>query len=147
MREARLSPGDAPGRSRVFFWAPLAAAAVILLVVGINLMDRRTADPEPVYRDLPGTVLHSLIAPDARLSRADFVLRWEGPEGARYSLRIATEDLRVLDQIGGLTESAYHVPEDLLADVPSGERVVWQVQARLPDGTRPPPLIARTIVE
>jgi hypothetical protein len=113
-----------------------AAAAVVLgMVVIPGLMAPK---PPPAFRDAPaGQALRSTLAADARLPRSAAWLRWESlPEGTRYDVRIATEDLRPLETVNGLTAPEYRVPDTLLAPLPRGTKLLWRVEAVLPDGSR-----------
>jgi hypothetical protein len=62
-------------------------------------------------------------------------LRWQAPEGARFDVRVTTEDLRVLDTASGLTIPEHTVPAEMLEGLDSGAKVFWQVEATLPDGS------------
>ncbi|MEW6366739.1 MAG: hypothetical protein AB1714_19085 [Acidobacteriota bacterium] len=130
---------------RVAHWpwyrmALLAAAAVLVVAVGLDQYIRRRGGSiaeEPSYRGSPGQTIRSLLAEDAVLRRDQFILRWTpGPAGSRYTLRVATTDLTILDAVSGIATAEYRVPPSTLADLPSGTQVAWQVEAVLPDGSR-----------
>ena len=116
----------------------LAAAAVVLVVVGINFLKRPdVADPVPVFRSARDAGIRSLLPEGQILSPDRVVLRWSpGPEGSRYNIQVAAEDLRVLASARGLAEAEYAVPESTLSGLPAGARLVWQVEVLAPDGTR-----------
>jgi hypothetical protein len=119
-------------------WAPgwLAAAAVLLLgtTIVISLLNRSPGDE---FRASSGFVVESLLPAEAALPRAAFRLRWTpGPEGSRYQVRVTTEDLRVLTTAEDLTEAAFAVDPAVLAGLPAGAAVLWQVDAALPGGER-----------
>ncbi|HET9158958.1 MAG TPA: hypothetical protein VFN91_19950, partial [Myxococcaceae bacterium] len=60
---------------------------------------------------------------------------WSAYPGAlRYRVTLASSDLRVLFQKEGVTGTRAEVPESALASVPSGGRLVWEVEAILADG-------------
>lgn len=111
----------------------LLAAAASLLVgfVGL-LLPRLLPPPEPAYRGGP---IAPLTARAESLPRDAFRLRWEGPQGARFDLRVTTEDLSPLATATDLSTPEYVVPPERLAALPSGARILWQVEARLVDGT------------
>jgi hypothetical protein len=119
-------------------WAPgwLAAAAVLLLgtTIVISLLNRAPGDE---FRASSGFVVESLLPAESALPRAAFTLRWTpGPEGSRYQVRVTTEDLRVLTTAEDLTEAAFAVDPAVLAGLPAGAAVLWQVEASLPGGER-----------
>ena len=90
----------------------------------------------PAYRVTTGETVRSLLATAHPLAREDCVLQWTGPRGARYHIRVATEDLTVLAEADGLEEPVYRVAPEALEPVPTAGRIVWQVEATLPDGAR-----------
>jgi len=120
-------------------WARLAAAAVFLIaVIGgayiILYPDRETA---PVYRTQRDSWLQSALEKEQALPRESFMLRWTpGPEGTYYDLVVLNERLEPLTERNGLAGPEYRVPSDVLAEIPSGSRILWQVFARVPDGQR-----------
>lgn len=134
--DRRETPEDASASStkrRRFWHHPyfLAAAAVLLVgVLGIYLPNV-LAPTEPIFRGGP---IQSLVSGDRTLPRDDFRLRWQAPQGARFDVRVTTEDLRVIDTASGLEASEYVVPAESLADLESGATIFWQVDATLSDG-------------
>lgn len=123
------------GRLRT--WTAAAAlAAGLLIAVGIY----RTGGfgpQEPAFREAPGTTVQSLLAERQALPRQDAVLRWSPVTGAAsYDVRISTEDLRLVDTAQGQTATEYRIPGSTLAGLPPGTRLLWQVDAVFPDGTR-----------
>ena len=136
-REAAPSTASA-ARGRA--WAPpfwMTTAAAVLLVgigIGVTLQLSRSAS-EDTYRNAAPYVVNSLVPSDATLSRDAFRLRWSpGPQGARYNVRVTTEDLNVLTTVSDLTTAEYVVSPDRLSTLPSGARVFWQVDVVLPEG-------------
>lgn len=118
-------------------WLPsyLAAAAVVLVGVTVALIRTGEAPPASDYRSVSGYVIESTVDHDTALPRAALRLRWTpGPEGVRYHVRVTTEDLRVVSSQADLDAPEYLVPDDALREVPPGARVLWQVEAELPDG-------------
>ena len=120
-------------------WAPrwLAAAAVLLLATGVadvSLLNRERGDE---FRASPGFVVESLLPAEVALPRDAFTLRWTpGPQGSRYHVRVTTEDLRVLAMAADLTDAPFTVDPAVLAGLPAGTAVLWQVDALLPNGER-----------
>ena len=88
-----------------------------------------------VFRGAETAVIQSLVPAGEALPRHDFVLRWEGPEGARFRLLLTTEDLTALVEATDLEAPEYRVAEEDLASVAAGSRLYWNVTARLSDGT------------
>jgi hypothetical protein len=125
---------------RLASWRPsprLAIAAVLVLGVSIAVLTSRNDSGPAVFRDAGGWTAQSLLAPDAALPRSAFRLRWTAaPEGARYQVRVTTEDLRLLATVADLTTVEVTIDAGQLAALPSGARVLWQVETTFPDGER-----------
>lgn len=130
------SPRRMPSASRRPLLAALAAAAVVAAAaLGFwSLRAERTVTAPPAYRAPMAPGIESALAPDTRLLRADAVLRWTGPAGARYDVEVATEDLTILASAAGLDATEWRVPAEALAALPPGTRIAWQVHASLPGG-------------
>jgi hypothetical protein len=111
----------------------LAVAAALVLAAGVGWMALRPA-PEPVYRNGQSLAIASALPADVPLPRAQPVLRWTGLDGGRYRVRVLTPELDVLDESDELSAPQYTVSAEALRRVPPGGRIVWQVDARLPDG-------------
>ena len=112
----------------------LAVAAVVMLAVGAAWWFVRPSS-EPVYRGSGQSAIVSELPADTVLMRARPVLRWRGIEGARYRVRILTPELELLGESAELRESEYTVEQTVIERVPSGGRLLWQVEGRLRDGT------------
>jgi hypothetical protein len=113
-------------------WGAVATAALVLIVVGISV--QRGDDP-PTLRGGETLAVVSRLPEEAPLPRADCVLRWsEGPEGTRWSLQLSSEDLSLVHRADSLATSEYRVPAEVLAALPAGTKLLWQVEAHLPDG-------------
>jgi hypothetical protein len=121
-------------RAQTFSLSPYVLAAAAVLFVGFIgvLVSRNLAPREPVYR---GELVAPLAGAEESLPRDAFRLRWQAPEGARFDVRVTTEDLRVLDTASGLTTPEHTVPAEMLEGLESGAKVFWQVEATLPDGS------------
>ena len=120
-------------------WAPrwLAAAAVLLLGTTIGVVSLLNRPPGDEFRASPGFVVESLVPADMALPRDAFRLRWTpGPEGSRYQVRVTTEDLQVLATAADLTAPEFAVEPAVLAGLPGGASVFWQVDVSLPNGER-----------
>lgn len=111
----------------------LAAAAIVTLGVGLAIVSLVRPRESPAYRAGGGAELRSLLEPDRALPRAAFRLRWTpAAAGSRYSILVARENLAPIARAEGLAFPEFVVEERLLADLPSGSRVVWKVGATLP---------------
>jgi Putative zinc-finger len=134
--KAATVPGKViPGRFGQ--WRPLAAAAALaaglLIAVGVY---RTQPVQEPTYREVQHAGIRSLLPEGQALPRQAAVLRWSPLAGAvSYDVQVSTEDLRTVATAKGQTATEYRVPESALADLPSGARLLWQVDAVRPDGT------------
>jgi hypothetical protein len=144
-RELTLEPGAAGSEDRPFppagahrRWLPLAAAALLVLalgLVGYQLVLRGEAPAEPVYRVDEESWLVSELPADQALSREDCVLRWAaGPEGTTYDLQVTDEDLEVLAEAWRLSVPEYRLDPEALAGLSPGSSLLWRVTAYLPDG-------------
>jgi hypothetical protein len=111
-------------------WGTLAAGLVLALGAGLWL---RPA-PDAGYRAEATAAVRPLVAEEATLPRARFVLRWEGPPGATFDLRVTSDDLGRVHTATGLKTAEYQVPEEFLRPLPAGARLLWQVDARAPGG-------------
>ena len=113
----------------------LAAAVLLVVAVVAVVQDRR--QPPPAMRASEGVSIRSLIAEDTPLPRNECVLRWSaGPEGALYDVRVGTRELRTLVRERELERPEFTVPEESLSELPSGAKILWRVEALLPDGRR-----------
>ena len=133
---ARASARQVPAarRWRVATWGSAVAAAALLAVVGLEWRDSFAPRPTVIYRGAETAAIRSLVPPGEALPRRDFTLRWEGPEGARYRLRVTTEDLTVVAEASDLGTPEYRVAEEDLAAVADGSRLYFKVTARLSGG-------------
>ncbi len=131
-------PPDAVRRASPWLRSWLAAAAMVLLgVASAVVFQRFQPGGDETFRTSEHQVIRSLVAADARLPRNAFRLRWSpGPPEARYQVRVTTDDLRLLTTTTDLVQAEFLVPPEILAEVPSGATVLWQVEAMLPSGAR-----------
>lgn len=131
-REAQVEAGETPARViHVSRWRrPLlaTAAAAAALAATVLLVPRPAGDS---WRGDGAASVRSAL-PDAPLSRTHFILRWTpAAPGARYDVKVATPDLRLLHEASGLEEPQLLVPEAALASVPRGGTVLFLVTAHL----------------
>jgi hypothetical protein len=128
-------PRSRPEGRRRFGVYALAAAAVlalafVLLPSGPELLS-------PIMRSPEIAAARSLLEDDAALSVNEAVLRWSaGPDGARYEVRVTDTALRAVAGPVTVSGTEYRVPVESLADLADGERILWQVETVLPDGSR-----------
>lgn len=136
-----LEPGSAgsspaarvPGRRT---WTALAAA-VVVVTTGLGVLMYRRSAPPFVMRAGEEVAIHSLVPESAPLPREGCVLRWSKPaDGARYTVRVGTEDLAPIALAENLDQPEYTVQLKDLEKVPPGSAIVWRVEAVLPDGRR-----------
>lgn len=110
---------------------PLAAAAVLVLAVGVTQLMPPAPSP---YRDGGGARPESALAVE-RLPREAFVLRWSLPDGyTTRAVRVLRPDLEPLHLTQNPSGNSLRVPAEALAGLPSGSLVLWQVEAEGPDG-------------
>lgn len=117
----------------------LASAATVFVAIGlVGYFRPHSAGPTPpAYREASSRSIESLLPDNATVSRTRCVLRWSpGPAGSRYDVRVATDDLTLVESARNLEKTEHQVPAEALAAFPAGMRLVWQVEAILPDGAR-----------
>ena len=131
----------AGGRTILLPWPWAAAAAVVLALFAAGLWwsgrpgEARRPAPAPVYRQGAEIAIRSEVPPGKALPRDHAELAWSGaPDGSTYDLSVSTEDLRTLDQAEDLEEARYTVPEKAFEGLSAGAKVLWRVEAHLPDG-------------
>jgi hypothetical protein len=118
---------------RLRSWGLAAAAVLALAVVGVQFV--RQDAGQAGYRG-DGETIQSLVEEGQALPRQQFLLRWSALEtpGATYDVEVSTEDLRVVASADDLREPQLLVPAASLAGLPSGTRLLWKVDAELPEG-------------
>lgn len=138
-----IGPTEVPVESPVVgpswrLWYGLAAAAILIAAVTAILQFRGDAPltVDPGYRAPVEETIRSELPPDATLVRDAFTLVWSGPEGATFDVQLADQAFRTIYRTEGVAESRFTVPPDAFKDVPEGAVLVWQIAARMPDGTR-----------
>ncbi len=113
-------------------WRWMSVAAAVVLMVGVAWLFRPSPPQAPVYRGAEPRSVASLLAADAPLPRAQPILRWTALEGARYRLRVLSPDLDLLEEADNLEQAEYRLAPGVVAAVPPGGRLLWQVEARVP---------------
>lgn len=117
-------------------WRFALAASVILAVGLVTYLVIPVDQGTPQYRQGVDP-LAPISAIGSSLPRDQFVLRWSaGPAGTTYLVRISTADLVTLLVESDLAATELTVPSSVLANVKTGDELLWQVEARLPDGRR-----------
>jgi len=116
-------------------WAGLAATAALLVVAVVAVYQIVGPVPtEPVYR-ATDAVIRPLIVDDLALSKEEAVLRWSSAgDDALYSVEVGKIDLTPIASAHDLKETEFLIPLEALEGLESGEIIVWQVEALLPDG-------------
>ncbi|RKH88679.1 hypothetical protein D7Y21_13780 [Corallococcus sp. AB045] len=113
------------------------AATVVVLVGAVVVVRQQQAQVDPtLIRGGAAEAITSSVPEATALPREQFVLRWSGvPQAVSWSVQVSSEDLKVFHRAERLGSREYTVPPDVLAELPSGARVLWQVEALLPDGS------------
>lgn len=129
-----VGPWAAAGPARRRLWGSLAAVLVLGLAMAA-LWQSYGPDPGPVYRGGDEAAITSLLGESPKLSR-DAWLRWQGPPGALYNVKITAPDLRRVVEALDLDKNELQLrPADFEA-YPAGTTFSWQVTALLEDGQR-----------
>jgi hypothetical protein len=141
--QAELGPAVVPSQSAarpgltVPRWAYALAAGVVVLL-GLVIW-RASPGPRPgesAYRTAEDAPLRSVVTSRV-LPRGDCVLRWTpAATGARYSLLVTDERLTVIVRRQDLAEAEARLPPERLVELPAGAKLLWRVEALLPDGGR-----------
>jgi len=137
--QSKMAPGSpgstpaarVPGRRA---WTALAAA-VVVLSAGIGVVVLRRGAPSVVTRAGEEVEIRSLVPESAPLPRETCILKWSQPgDGARYTVRVGTEDLSPIALAEHLDQPEYRLTATDLEKIPPGAAIVWRVEAVLPDG-------------
>jgi len=91
--------------------------------------------PAPVFRDTARFTIEPLASSKTTVRRDPCRLEWSaGPDGTLYTLEVATDELDVVHRVEGLEQASALVPAEALAEIADGEKVLWRVEAFLPNG-------------
>ena len=125
-------------RRRPMKWAVgLAAAAVIMIGIGLPFFRSLTPEPTPTLRAADQFEIASELPTDQALPRDAFELRWTpAEEGSLYDIVLTDSELAILDRASFLESPRYVVPAGALADLTEGDEVWWKIDATRPDGSR-----------
>jgi len=135
--DARVLPGPPRWFHRTWIQAAAAAAALAIAVgLAVQFRAQRTQGVAE-FRGQEGDWIASLVPETETLARDRCVLRWTaGPKGTVFDIRVTTEDLMPVARSMGGSRPEFVVPPAALSRVPGGTRIVWQVTAHLPDGSK-----------
>lgn len=122
--------------SRYWVQGLAAAAATVVLAIGIGRSPWTTSGVDPIYRVAEDPQIANLMGSDGVLPKDDFTLRWSALDGARYELRLLGPDLGVVAEAKDLDVASFRVDAERLAAIPSGTQLFWQIDAHLPDGRK-----------
>ena len=133
-KPVKRKPRSPAGLSLVRWSYPLAAAAAVLLALGAGWWWWN--EKPPGYRNDPGSTIEPRLGDRIALQRENAVLRWRGPEGSTYDVLVMTEQMLVVAEASNLQEPQFRIPGQDLANLPTGTRLLWRVEAVLPNGRR-----------
>lgn len=137
---AALEPGRPAASPSRWRRRVLPLAAALLLAVGLGWWMRfadllPSAPDEPVYREAGAPALHSLVPEDVPQPRDRVVLRWSDlGAGSRYAAHVLSTSSELLIVERGLEETRLEIGAEALFEVAPGERLLWWVEGRGPDG-------------
>ena len=125
-------------RRRPMRWAiGLAAAAVVMIGVGLPIFRSLTPEPTPALRAAAQFEIASELPADQALPRDAFELRWTpAGEGSLYDIVLTDSELAVLDRASFLEKPSYVAPAAALSSLLEGAEVWWKIDATRPDGSR-----------
>ncbi|MDC0713528.1 hypothetical protein POL68_34000 [Stigmatella sp. ncwal1] len=116
-------------------WVAMAAMWVALVGGAVVLRQQQQGEDPDRIRGGAAEAITSGVPEATALPRDRFVLRWSGvSQATQWSVQVSSEDLKVFHRVERLEQREYTVPASVLAELPSGARVLWQVEARLPEG-------------
>jgi hypothetical protein len=99
------------------------------------MLPERRAVQDVTFRSRPGESIDSLVPDMVGLARTGVLLRWTAPAAAaRYRVTVATPELATIHVSGWLSQPELVVPDAALKSLPSGQVLVWTVEAVLDDG-------------
>ncbi|WP_375755435.1 hypothetical protein [Corallococcus exercitus] len=117
-------------------WAAMAATVVVLVGTVVVLRQQQPGEDPTRIRGGAAEAIASQVPEATALPREQFVLRWSGvPQALSWSVQVSSEDLKLFHRAERLASREYTVPADVLVELTAGARILWQVEARLPDGS------------
>lgn len=111
-------------------WVWMSLAAMLLLTLSAVWHFEPFRTETPVYRSGERRAIASALQGDAALPRGQPVLRWTAIEGARYRVRVLSEELDVLVESDDLEAAVFRLPPDVVDRIAPGATFLWQVEAR-----------------
>ncbi len=132
-RAGQASPSS---RTSTRWRSVLPWAASLLLTLGSLVYFMWPGDP-PAFRNTETPPIESLLEPGVEIDRADAVLRWRGPEGARFEISVLRQDdLTEIFRVADLIESHIALPLAVTDALPPDTELLWRVEAVLENGER-----------
>ena len=128
--------GSRDARTRKPLWAlgtiPLAAAASVILVIGVTLLSRWTARPEATRGGIRSTV--QLVAPAERVNADPITFSWKPVSDARdYEIEVLDAD-GLSTFVSTVRATSVQLPASV--HLIPGAEYRWWVVARRADGSR-----------
>ena len=121
-------------RLLAFSGAGLLAAGLAAVV----LVHGRDLPSSALTRDAERGEAAAAIAsrtPPGRQPRNEVHLRWTAyPNALHYNVSVMTPSLQLLHRALGVSTTDFKVPPEALSGQPAGARLLWSVEAALPDG-------------
>lgn len=133
----RGEPAPAANAGSYRTWLVVAGvAAAVLLAVLLTREDRVDYQDDPrQMRQGDAEGIKALVT--GKVPRSAAVLRWSAVDDAKhYKLSVTTQALQPVFERAGLTSTELELPADSLASVPVGAKLLWRVEASMPDGTK-----------
>lgn len=119
-------------RRRVAVNRSLVALAGLLLILVIWTIVRDVDDDRPIVTD----EIAAEISEARAFARHRVILRWSAlAPGTIYSIRVADADGMPVAGADEISDPVFRVPADAVIAV-DGDRLLWEITARLPDGRR-----------
>jgi len=135
IQQAKQERAANTGSYRSWLIVGAVAAAVLLAVLLTRKDEIEYVDDPRQMRDGDAEGIRALVT--GTLSRESPLLRWSAVEGARhYKLSVTTQGLEPVFERAGLSTTELELPAEALQGVPPGAKLLWRVEADLPDGTK-----------
>lgn len=129
---------QSPPRRGLAAWRVLGAlaAGVAIVIAGYALRRDQNAAIEDHRCGAPHATIVAIEGNAVAAPRGALRLRWSEIEQARYDVTLSLPSGETIHESLHLDRAEYAVPEAVLATVPAGTTILWQVTARRDDGTR-----------